>query len=102
MVPYGQVFLIMPMLGDLFLHQKKNKTSGPTEGSRTIIFLQVTRAKPKAVKLVYFFFKVLEPIISSGSICSGHLFLLLVLITKPVWLAPEDYMEMKDFSLTFY
>lgn len=53
-VPYGQMFLVMPMLGDLFLDQKKNKASGRTEGIRSVIFLQVTRAKPKDVKLAFF------------------------------------------------
>ena len=86
-VPRSQMFLIMPMLGGLFLDQKKNKAPGPTKGSRSLIFLQGARVKPKAVKLNFFSFKGLESIISSGSICSRHLFLLLVLITKPVLLA---------------
>lgn len=47
-----------------------------------------TRDNSKAeVHKTCIFFKGLESIISSGSIYPRHLFLLLVLMTKPVWLA---------------
>ena len=55
-VPYGLMFSMMPMVWDLFLNQKENKASGPTERHSFNTLLQETKSKAEGCTTPIFFF----------------------------------------------
>ena len=97
-VPYGLMFSMMPMVWDLFLNQKENKASGPTERHSFNTLLQETKSKAEGCTTPIFFFFLKGPeSSSSASICSRHLCLWLVLMAEPVLLA-SSYATSKGLS----